>query len=361
VNVLMKAKRQLSEVDFVRLLLLAPFRRSTWLIIDKFDEQHRQTYWNEVASDWINDADDENNEAVERLLVAQRPRAAFNCVHLKLEAVPPELLFRLMSEMVKEGKDRPGQYQLDQYYIQEAFSVMDRSSALTLEQKAGLEFTYIDALSKPWSRREGHGIPNLEKYVEAHPELFVQAVVWTYKRTGEGEDPPERKVAPEQVKYFAERGYKLLEGLERIPGHDDLGELHTDKLAAWIKRVRDACAELGRLDVADTCLGKLLSGAPLGKDGVWPCEPVRDVMEDVHSKSMMGGAHTGLYNSRGVVCRGEGGDQERELAEKYRVWANALQYSHPFVASELLMGMVKTYEHEANREDTEAKIRRRLH
>ena len=74
----------------------------------------------------------------------------------------------------------------------------------------------------------------------------------------------------------------------------------------------------------------------------------------------MEGVHTGLYNSRGVTWRGEGGDQERALADKYRAWANALQFSHPFVASELLMGMVTTYEHEANREDTEAGIMRRL-
>jgi hypothetical protein len=127
-----------------------------------------------------------------------------------------------------------------------------------------------------------------------------------------------------------------------------------------VKTVRDACAELGRLDIVDVCIGKLFSGAPVGNDGVWPCEPVRQVMEEVHSKRMMEGAHTGLYNSRGVVCRGEGGAQERVLAEKYRSWANALQYSHPFVASQLLMDMVRTYEHEANREDTQAGIRRRL-
>ncbi|HYE37608.1 hypothetical protein, partial [Methylocaldum sp.] len=264
------------------------------------------------------------------------------------------------SEMVKEGKDQPGHYQLNRYYIEEAFALMDKSPVLTLEQKASLEFTYIDALSKPWSRREGYGIPNLEKYVEIHPELFVQAVVWTYMRRGEGEDPPEWKVAPEQVQHFTERGYKLLEGLNRIPGHDDLGELKADKLAAWIKTVRDACAELGRLDIADFCLGNLLSGAPVGNDGVWPCEPVRQVMEDVHSKKMMRGAYTGLYNSRGSIWRGEGGAQERELAEKYRAWANELRYSHPFVASELLMEMVKTYENEADHEDMEAGIRRRL-
>lgn len=359
-DALEKAKRELSEADFVRLLLLAPFRSSTWQMVDKLGEQHRQGYWNDVAPDWIRDADDENSEAVERLLAARRPRAAFACVHFKLDTIEPELLFRLMSEMVTEGKDQPGEYQLEQYYIRKAFALMDKSPVLTLEQKAGLEFAYIDALSEPWGEREGYGIPNLEKYVEAHPDLFVQAVVWAYKRSGEGEDPREWKVAHEQVRHFAKRGHELLEGLGRMPGHDDLGELQADKLAAWIKTVRDACAELGRLEVANICLGKLLSGAPAGKDGVWPCEPVRQVMEDVHSKNIMEGAHTGLYNSRGVIQRGEGGDQERDLAARYRVWANALQYSHPFVASELLMGMVKTYENEANREDTEAGIRRRL-
>lgn len=159
---------------------------------------------------------------------------------------------------------------------------------------------------------------------------------------------------------LAERGDKLLEAVERIPGHDDLGELKTTRLAAWVKSVRDTCAELGRLEVADHCLGKLFSRAPRGEDGVWPCEPVRQVMEDIQSNEISKGAHNGLYNARGMHSRGEGGEQERELADKYRTWSRALQYSHPFVASTLLMGMVRTYESEANQQDTEAGIRRRL-
>lgn len=360
-STLNKVKMRLSQDVFVQLLLLAPFQRNTWQMVDQLEDQHQQTYWNDVSPDWVRDSDDENNEAVERLLTAERPRAAFAAIHFKLKVIGPELLFRLMSEMVKEGKDQPGQYQLDSHYIEEAFVLLNKSPVLTLEQKAGLEFSYIEALSKPWGRGNGYGIPNLEKYVEAHPEQYVQAIAWTYKRRGEGEDPPELRIPPEKVTHFAGLGYKLLEGLNRMPGHDDSGVLQADRLAVWVKTVRDACEELGRLDVADVCIGKLLSGAPVGNDGVWPCEPVRQVMEEVHSKSMMNGAHTGLYNSRGVVCRGEGGAQERTLAEKYRAWANALQYSHPFVASQLLMDMVRTYEHEANREDTEAGIKKRLH
>ena len=127
-----------------------------------------------------------------------------------------------------------------------------------------------------------------------------------------------------------------------------------------VATVRLGCSELGRAEIADLWIGKLLSHAPVGKDGVWPCEPVRDVMEDIQSEPLMNGAHTGVYNSRGVHMRGEGGSQERELAEKYRKWGQALQVSHPFVASRLLLDLAKTYDHEASREDTEAGIRRRL-
>lgn len=362
VDTLKRVQDALPEGGFLQLLLLSPFRRSCWQIVDELQPELGRKYWDMVIPEWIFGADDESIEAVERLLTAGRPRAAFACAKYKFEVLGPELLFRVLWEIAhKEGQDQPGQYQLDQYYVQEAFAIIDKSTVLTLEQKAGLEFAYIDALSTPWGRGEQHGAPNLQEYVAEHPEMFVQAVVWTYKRGDESEDAPEWKVAPDQVEHLAERGYKLLDGLNRVPGHNDEGVLQSDKLAGWVKAVRDACAELGRLDIADVCIGKLLSHAPAGNDGVWPCEPVREVMEDVHSKAMMDGARTGLYNSRGVTWRGEGGDQERALAAKYRAWGNALHYSHPFVASELLMGMARTYEQEAVREDTRAGIERRLH
>jgi hypothetical protein len=162
------------------------------------------------------------------------------------------------------------------------------------------------------------------------------------------------------VKEMAERGYKFLEAIELVPGHDEIGELKAENLAKWIATVRESASEISRADVADSCIGKLLFHAPIGKDGIWPCEPVRQVMEDIQSEPLMRGVHTGVYNSRGAHWRGEGGDQERELVATYRKWGQALQSSHPYVASVLLMGLVRTYEAEANRWDTEAGIRRRM-
>jgi addiction module HigA family antidote len=351
----------LTEDDFVRVLLGAPFRRDTWQRVDALSDDARKTYWSAVSPDWVPDADEEAAEAVERLITAKRPRAVFHSAHYNVEKFDTELLFRLMTAIAKDSEEPEGYYRLQQHYIEEAFERIDKSSALTLDQKAGLEYLYIDALAKPHVRGGKYGIPNLVKYVDAHPELYVQAIVYTYRRKDAGTDPPEFSVPDEQGAHFASQGYKLLSGIETVPGRDEHGDLNVDNLRAWIKAVRDACEGLGRLEVAEVNIGQLLAHAPPGTDGVWPCEPVRDLLEELHSDAIMRGAHTGLFNARGVHWRGQGGAQERELADKYRAWAEALQYSHPYVSSNLLMGMVQTYEDGARREDTKASIQRRLH
>jgi hypothetical protein len=223
-----------------------------------------------------------------------------------------------------------------------------------------LEFAYLEVLSGSNRGKNSYGIPNLERYVEVHPEFFVQAITWTYKRSDGESDPAEFQIPTERIKSMFDRGYKLLESIKRIPGHNNLDELEAPRLAEWIDTVRRASAEVGRADIADVCIGKVLSCAPIGGDGTWPCEPVRDVMEEIQSESMIRGAHTGVYNSRGVHWRGRGGGQERELAAKYRKWSQALQVSHPFVASKLLLGLAKTYDHQASHEDEEARLSERL-
>ena len=71
------------------------------------------------------------------------------------------------------------------------------------------------------------------------------------------------------------------------------------------------------------------------------------------------GFHTGVYNSRGVHLRGEGGDQERELAVKYRKWAQETAPDYSFVSS-VLANLASSYERDAEREDSEARVNRRL-
>ena len=360
------------EETTVQLLLLAPYGKSTWDPVDKLGEADQIKYWCEVEPDWVHGSDEghdeENNESVDRLMKCGRPRAAFHCVQYHLEKIDAEQLYRLLSDMAQGGNEKPDQYLPDPYRITKAFEHLNSGSGLTLEQMAGLEFAYIELLTRWLGNPEDNRIPNLEKHIELHPEFFVKAVVWLYKRKDGAADPAEFQVSPEllnnpeHLKNLARRYHELLQSIRRIPGHNDLDELETGRLIKWISTVRQSCKELSRADIADICIGKVLSCSPVGKDGGWPCESVRDTLEELQSETIIRGIHTGVYNSRGVTSRklGEGGGQERELVEKYRQWGQAILSSHPYVATKLLFGLAYTYEQDAGREDTEVEIRQRL-
>src|SRR3712207_6395720 len=105
----------------------------------------------------------------------------------KLDAL---VLFRLLSAMAAGGNEKSGEYMPEHYSVDQAFKHINASPVLSLDQKAGLEFAYLEVLARPWDNRaDGHRIPNLERYIEKHPEVFVQAVAWAYKREDGGTDP----------------------------------------------------------------------------------------------------------------------------------------------------------------------------
>lgn len=360
-RIIKKVTAGLTQENIALMLTFAPYKKSTWAIVDSLSKAAQTKYWNEVIPDYIHSSETENPESVERLLKAGRPRAAFSCVRYQPKKLDVHLLFRVLSDIAKGGNDKAGQYMLDYYNIEESFKHINSSTALTLNQKASLEFAYIEILGRPWERNNSYGIPNLERYIETHPEIFVQVIAWTYRRKDGGKDPVDLQVHPDQIQSMAERGYKLLESIKRIPGHNDLDELEVERLAKWIALVRKSCTEHSRAEIADVAIGRLLSNAPTGLDNVWPCEVVRNVLEEIHSDDIFNGMRTGVYNSRGVHWRGAGGDQERALAAQYRKWASALKSSHPYVASKLLLELAHTYEHEASHEDTRAGVQRRIH
>jgi hypothetical protein len=165
---------------------------------------------------------------------------------------------------------------------------------------------------------------------------------------------------PQLAQNRAKHGYALLGALRRIPGRNKLDEVELDRLLSWINAVRQGCVQWGREEAGDRALGKLLSHAREGNDGVWPCEPVRDALERVGSEDISRGVTIGRFSARGAYWRGKGGDQERDLAAMYRKWASALQYSHPFVVSSILKHMVDTYEREGQFHDSEDEIQQRI-
>ncbi len=356
-GVLEAASEGLSAEECKRLFVCAPFQASTWRLLEGYSEDVRVGYWKDVFPTWRRHTSAELDELIDRLLEARRPRAAFNVVHMDFKEIETSRLKRLLHDIATFDAEPADHFKFDPYCISEALDSLDGREDVTRDEMARLEFLFIGALDD-YSER---GIPNLEMQIAQSPALFAQAVALAYRRSDEGEDPPEWRIEnPEQQEAVALAAHSLLDKLKTIPGTDENEKIDAASLAAWLAEVRCLCREHARDDIGDHCLGQLLSKAPAGENGLWPCEAVCETMEEIASPEIGRGFHIGVYNSRGIHWRGEGGCQERELAVKYRAWADRLRFEYPYVGG-VLEEIAKSYEREAASEDSESKIEKRLH
>ena len=342
--------------QIARLFRCAPFDQNTWRLLDSYGDRAREKYWEQVHPfSWRQHGDGEMIEMIDRLLDAKRPRAAFHAVHMDWERVETSRLKRLLQAVATTNEEPEGSYRLDPYDIGEALHSLDQRAGVSPDEKAHLEFLFIEALD-----RDEHGIPNLERQIAGSSALFAQAVALTYKRHGEGQDPPEWHIDdPQRRTAVATATYHLLGRIKLIPGTGTDGKIDAEALLQWLSAARQLCSQYGRADMGDQSIGQLLAKAPADETGPWPCLPVCKAMEAMASEHVAKGFRMGVYNARGAVWRGEGGTQERELAAKYRNWAKTLTFEFPYVSG-VIEGIAPSYDRDAKREDSEANVRKRL-
>ena len=316
-----------------------------------------ERYWREVVPEWNRQSNAELNELVDRFLDAKRPRAAFDAIHVDWPKIETERLKRLLWDIATVDAEPVEYYRLRAHYISEALDSLDGRASITRDEMAQFEFMFLDPLD-----RSKHGIRNLERHIAENPISFVQALAFVFRREDGGEDPPEWRIEDREHRAgVASAAYRLLDRINHIPGTDSDGEIDTEVLYAWVVEVRRLCAEYGRAELGDLYIGQLLSRAPAEKEGVWPHPSICEAMELIASPHIGQGFNVGVHNGRGVTTRAmrEGGAQERELATKYRRWAEQRAFDYPYVGS-ILESIAADYDRQATREDDEAKVEMRL-
>jgi hypothetical protein len=185
-------------------------------------------------------------------------------------------------------------------------------------------------------------------------------VALMYKRKDGGEDPEQYRLSPgADASAVFHNVFRVLDKLSLTPGTTEDGEIDVEKLVAWVKSARKSLRDLSRAEIGDQAIGQLLGRCPSGADGIWPHEAVRVALERIGNEEILRGMALAVYNSRGVVMRGPGGDQERVLAAKYQGWAKAVEVDYPF-AAKLLNDIRDQYLRDAEWHDTDETVRKRL-
>jgi cation transport regulator ChaC/SOS response regulatory protein OraA/RecX len=235
------------------------------------------------------------------------------------------------------------------------FNYMDKS--LPIERIARLEWQFLPALEH--SSRDFA----LHRAMSDDPNFFVELVSRVFRpsddrdgRMMNDDSVDEKQPEPDETtRTVTLNAYRLIDSWKSLPGMGADGTLDDSKLRTWVETARSEFARLRRRSIGDDQIGKVLAHSPSGIDGAWPAESVRELIESYGNRQLVDGFVVEVRNSRGVTSRAleSGGSQERDLAARYRGFADAVTNRWPSTAA-VLGRIADSYEYEARREDEDA-------
>ena len=344
----------------VRLLQCAPFDGDTWHHVDMLPESLKQKYWRKVnpcGQGYQGTSD--VAKFVDELLEVDRPCAAFYASQRMWGLLDSKRLVRLLTEVAINNSEPSTHYQIFEGriaadLISKALDVLEERGDTPPDELAHLELMFIEELD-----HTEHGIHNLETQLAKTPTLFVQMLVWVFKRNDDGEDPTESRPSNSNHRALVKSKTNVLfRRASRVPGTQADGSINLKELKKWLEQARSRARQYGLMDIGDRMIGQLLSRCRAGADGVWPCEPVRDAIEGIASTEIRIGMIDRICNSQEATFHIGGGERERELAGLYRSWSNKIDIEHPYT-SELLERIACRYDGAAELWDARVNVRQR--
>ena len=311
------------------------------------DQAVQDAYWSSVA--WFHVARQgvdsaDFNFAVEHLLDAGRSSTVAGLIWRR--RVGDDIIVRTLEQIPYDFSNGTDSTDRDQGYVfARLFERLDESENVADSEIANLEMPLIFAI-------RNHR-PNLALAKEAlrEPSLFADLIALAFTRAdGEREKAPSEEEREARFRF----SFEVFSHLRGMPGLMDDGTVDPETLNAWVSESRRLCEDRDRRDIGDQRIGEVLANSPIGTDGIWPCEAVRNVLETAQSPEHIRiGFSIGRGNQRGFTSRGifDGGTQERELAQAYRRDAAQIRLRWP-AAARLLRELADSYEFDGRRQDT---------
>jgi excisionase family DNA binding protein len=350
---LSRALAQTAETATARrtaLVLSMPPVRTLWDALAQIAPDLSDTYWRQAHVWQVQPADIEH--ATRELLSRNRAWIALDVIggplqgpDTNLNAINPSLVCDVLDAALTAPPSE-SQSQVPGY---ELGLLLDYLEAQGVESQRLIQYEYaffrvLEDIRKPRA---------LFAALANDPGMFVELACRVYRANNE----PPRKLSDEETA-LATHSWWILHEWRELPGRLENHGVDAEHLGTWVSAARETFAELDRAEIGDELIGQLLAASPDGEDGLWPAEPVRDLLESIASPHLESGVHTGVVNDRGFTSRGvfDGGEQERDLAARYNELATQASSNWPRT-SRVLRQLAKSYEHDARRNDEEAAVR----
>lgn len=326
------------------------FCKATFELLQRQNEKTQRYYWINLNHyyglpkedyDWI-------NWILEQFMKFKYPMKAIGFFAQFLHgskanniSVDTKIIFELLMQFLTNEN----QEQLNYHGTSEAIRFLQDS------HNNGDEIQHIEWL---YIGLDGIRPKAIERELVKNPKMFVELVSWVYKP--KHSDAEDEGLTQEQISNRAEGARRVLKKMSFI--FIQPSELINDEtMKSWIVEARKLFKEADRIEIGDIKIGEMLSRSPIGADGIWPHEAVREILEEFASKDLIDGFSIGKQNLRGVTTRlyDDGGEQEYELAKHYAHDAEAIKLSHPNT-SRILQELSEIYSRDGKWEDERNEI-----
>jgi len=356
-SIMQKKKDKWPSQKIASFFTCVPIDKKILKTINSMDIEAKSYYWKTGNFSYLEeDESDCANIVLDNLIQYGRPLAAVFTAGQYL-IYYPNIQLNIDTLLIALEKVGMSPEDIDDFSgsnIRYQFSkIFDYLKKINLQDESKLtqiEWLYLDYYSS-----EEKPIRLITKVLK-EPDFFVQLICMQFKSDPKIDDEFEN-ISPEKTKYLALKAHELLNLVDQIPGINLNGSVSTEFLEDWVLKAMEGCAQKNRKVIGEHSIGQVLSHSPIGNDGFWPHEAVRKILEKISSQEIEDGMENGVYNSRGALIKllEEGGEKEREIAQKYRTFSDAIKFSYPRT-SRMLKLIINTFYQEGVREDLRTQL-----
>ena len=289
------------------------------LIFFESNEEVQREFW----STWIpytikSESAKLSTQIVNLLIGAGNLSSCIQFVANELHILSPEEILCYLNKIIKAMQ----QTSLDKndiwvYGLENIIDFLEKSVAATNRNElSNIEFIFSPIL-------EWNHLKTLRERFQLEPELYASVVDKAFNHDPEnGEEIPDF--------HFQ---YELSKKIRFCPGLKD-GIVHKETLNMWLERFRSLLQKQNQNFLYAYLLGKLFSNSPVGEDGSYPSEPIRDFIEQMSSEDFFELKKSYVnseFNKRGVYYD-NAGENTRELALSYQKKMEDLELFYPRTA-----------------------------
>lgn len=334
---ILNASEQLTDEEKGEILCHTPLSPGVWDAVDGMGEAAARYYWEHIDILGLdNKYGNCQDYFIDQLLKHGRP---FSVVQLTAytEYNNTDIIMRTLSECARlqEHSEMNGLTlrSVAQHDILNLFKKLYADKSIDAERLVKLEIMFFQCFKHTV-------IPKgLTKYFQEHPMEYVSAISQVYK---DDLDTLQEKteLSQDQIGHY----YDIIQSFTVIPGCNQ--ELVSEEVFRdWVSSAQTYADASNYRRAFAICLGRLLSYAPSGDDGIFPHEIVRNYFEENQSSLVADHFVIGKLNQRGVHFV-TAGMEEKRMAEEYQSSADKLEVFYPQTAI-ILRKLANHYEREA--------------